>query len=244
MSAYVLAFLILGATKGRKYLKGYSSEASKDYLFHNIDVVLAVAGLSITALALFIGFGLQNLEQLSSIILFFSISFIALTLSAMVSRFPRRVYTFIADVLADTGVLAIGCGFLVFFEQHFLLPNALLIIYGVFIAVLLVLSSIDFYKYYRYWSLFDGEEVTEANQNREAEADEENRRHYGWNLFYIFLGLLLGIVSNLWVAYFMKILELRQHSAEVWFYSFIGMTVLLIVFGYLFIRHVLGLIRG
>lgn len=163
-----MAFLLLGATKGRKYLKGYSSpEASKEYLFHSVDVVLTLAGLAITALALFIGFGLRNLAQLSSIILFFSISFVALTLSSNLTRFPKRIYKFIADVLADTGILAIGCGFLVFFENQLQLSNGLLLlIYGFFIVAFLFLSSLDFHKYYKYWSSFDDDEGTAETKQR------------------------------------------------------------------------------
>lgn len=76
-----------------------------------------------------------------------------------------------------------------------------------------------------------------------TEVNTEQRRQYGWNLFYIFLGLLLGMIGNLWASYFMKVLEIRQYSAEVWIYSFIGVTIALIVFGFLFLRHVLSLIR-
>lgn len=239
-----MAFLSLGLTKGRKHLKGYSSpEASKEYLFHSMEIVLTLAGLAITALALFIGFGLPNLEQLSSIILFFSISFTTLTLSSNFTRFPKRIYKFIADILADTGILAIGCGFLVFFEHHLQSQKGLLLLYGVFILVFLLLSSLDFHKYYKYWSSFEDQEGTACIHADNAEVNRDPRRRYGLNLFYAFIGLLLGIVGNLWASYFMKILELRQYSPDVWIYSFIGMSIVLIVFGFFFLRHVQRLIR-
>jgi hypothetical protein len=160
--AYVMAFLLLGVIKGRKHLKGYSfPEASKEYLFHSVDVVLTLAGLAITALALFIGFGLDNLEKLSSIILFFSISFVALTLSSSFARFPRRVYTFIADMLADMGILAIACGFLAFFGHQPQWSNGLVLVYGAFIVIFLALSSLDLYKYYRYWAIIESQTTQE-----------------------------------------------------------------------------------
>lgn len=155
--AYVITFLLLGVSKGRKYLKGYSKESNKDYLFHSVDVTLTLAGLAITALALFIGLGFEYLERLSSIITFFSISFVVLTLSAMFTRFPRRIYIFIADILADTGMLSIACGFLAFFwyqPQWFL---GSILVYVVFVLVFVILSALDIHKYYRYWSLKNGE---------------------------------------------------------------------------------------
>ena len=58
--AYVLAFVLLGVTKGREYFKSYSSGKKVEYLFHSVDVTLTLAGLSITSLALFIGWGLRT----------------------------------------------------------------------------------------------------------------------------------------------------------------------------------------
>ena len=155
--AYVLAFVLLGVTKGREYFKSYSSGKKVEYLFHSVDVTLTLAGLSITSSALFIGLGVENLGRFSSIILFFSISFVVLALSSNFARFPRRFYTFIADLLADVGILAIGCGFLVFFVNELSLSYGLILIYGLFIAVFVLLSCLDLYKYYKYWSLFEVE---------------------------------------------------------------------------------------
>lgn len=153
--AYVLSFALLALVKGRKYLKSYpSGKEHDDYFRHSFNVKLTFAGLSATSLALFIGLGLSGLERLSSIILFFSISFVAFVVSSNFARFPRGSYTFIADVLENMGILAIGCGFLVFFEKE--LPSyELILTYMLFIMVFIFLSSIHFYKFYRYLSSFE-----------------------------------------------------------------------------------------
>lgn len=165
--AYVLAFVLLGLTKGRKYFKSYSSgKESGEYFFHSVEVTLTLAGLSITSLALFIGLGIDHLKRFSSIILFFSISFVMLALSSNFARFPRRFYTFIADILADVGILAIGCGFLVFFVNELSLSYGLILTYGLFIIVFIFLSCFDLYKYYRYWLSFE-EREKEKTLNKE-----------------------------------------------------------------------------
>jgi hypothetical protein len=156
--AYVLAFALAGLTKGRKYLKTYSSGKKGEYFFHSVEVTLTLAGLSITSLALFIGLGIDNLNRFSSIILFFSISFVVLALSSNFARFPRRFYTFIADILADVGILAIACGFLVFFVNELSPSYGLILTYGIFIIVFIFLSGLDLYKYYKYWLLFGKKE--------------------------------------------------------------------------------------
>jgi hypothetical protein len=163
---YVLTFVLLGLAKGRKYFKSYSSGTeSGEYFFHSVEVTLTLAGLSITSLALFIGLGIENLKRFSSIILFFSISFAVLALSSNFARFSRRFYTFIADILADVGLLAIGCGFLVFFVGELSLSYGLILTYGLFIAVFILLSCFDLHKYYKYWSLFEVKERKNKDQS-------------------------------------------------------------------------------
>lgn len=193
---YAATFFLLGMTKGKKYLKSYPPpEARKDYLFHSIDVTLTLAGLSITALALFISLGIERLDKLSPIILFLSISFVALTLSTNFARFPRRVYTFIADVLADTGILAIGCGFLVFFTHEFQYLNPLAWIFTIFILVFLLLSSLDLYKYYKYWSSIDFKRKRLKNTGKQEENKNEGRKHKLW-----YLGIATSLSGSLMIA--------------------------------------------
>lgn len=154
--AYVLSFALLGLAKGRQYFKSYSSgKASDEYFLNSVNATLTLAGLSITSLAIFIGLGISNLERFSSIILFFSISFVAFAVSSDIARFRRGFYTFIADVIQNVGILAVGCGFLVFFEKELPSSYGLILTYGLFITVFILLSCLDFYKYYRYWSSFE-----------------------------------------------------------------------------------------
>jgi uncharacterized membrane protein len=172
--AYILSFVLLGLVKGRKYFKSYSSgKAHDDYFLHSHNVKLTLAGLSITSLALFIGLGLSNLERLSSIILFFSISFVAFVVSFDFARFPRGSYTFIADVIEKTGILAIGCGFLVFFEKELPSSYGLILTFGFFIVVFVLLSCVDYCKYYKYWSLF---EVKESKNKLDKEKRKKQRQ--------------------------------------------------------------------
>lgn len=201
---YVSIFLLLGATKGRKWLKGYSSKSSK-YLFHSVEVVLTLAGLAITALALFIGFGLQNLGQLSSIIQFFSISFVTLTLSAVFVRYPRRVYRFMADILADTGILAIGCGFLAFSGSHLQNYVGIVLTYGTFIVVFVLLSSINFHKYYKYWTSL----VEETDSGDKTTRERDNVQLW-------ISGIMLGVFGNMLVSACVEIVNSSGFKQSLW----------------------------
>jgi O-antigen/teichoic acid export membrane protein len=167
--------MLLGLIKGRRYFRSYSDEKT-EYLFHSVNVTLTLAGLAVTAIALFVGLGLENLKQLSSIILFFSMSFVTLALSSSLAKLPRRAYNFIGDVLADMGVLAIGCGFLIFFEHELPSSYALTLTYSLFIAFFLILSLLDLYKYYKYWSVFNDvqEEKTKASLTHSSNGSDLN----------------------------------------------------------------------
>jgi hypothetical protein len=80
---------------------------------------------------------------------------VAFAVSSDFARFRRGFYTFIAEVLQNMGILAIGCGFLVFFEKELPSSYGLTLTYGLFIIVFILLSCLDFYKYYRYLSSFE-----------------------------------------------------------------------------------------
>jgi len=142
--------MLLGLVKGRKYFKLYPSVEAPSESF---NVKLTLAGIAITSLAIFLGLGLSNLERVSSIVLFLSISFVAFVVASDFERFPRGVYKYIADIFENTGILSIGCGFLVFFEKELPSSSGLLFIYGFFIIIFILLSCVDFNNYSRYWSL-------------------------------------------------------------------------------------------
>lgn len=150
--SYIVVHMIIGFAKGRKYLKSYYSESARDYRFHSENTTLALTGLALTAIALFVGFGLQNLERVSSITLFLSIAFVSLALFPLLARFPRKAYAFVGNVLADVGVLTIGCGFLVFFRHELPSSYGLTFVFCVFIVVFLILSFNYLYKLQKYWS--------------------------------------------------------------------------------------------
>lgn len=152
---YAFSFMLLGLVEGRKYFKSYPSVKARSDSF---TVKLTLAGLAMTSLAIFLGLGLSSLERVSSIILFLSISFVAFVVSSDFIRFPKGVYIYIADVLESTGILAIGCGYLVFFEKELPSSYGLLFTYGFFIIIFVLLSCVDFYNYYRYLPLFEEKE--------------------------------------------------------------------------------------
>jgi hypothetical protein len=153
---YIALPLVFGLWKGRKYLLN-SPKIGEDYfafIFHSDDVVLAIAGFSLTALSLFIGLYQESLGKVASILLFFSFSFSLMVLSAAANRFQtRRIFPFVADLLADCGLLGLACGFLVFFWQNLQWLEGIVVIFSVFIALFLLLSILHFYKYYKFWSL-------------------------------------------------------------------------------------------
>ena len=151
---YVAAFVILGSIKGRRFLLAHSNSPC-EYYFHTVSATLTLAGLAIAVLSLFIGLGKDNLGQLSSIILFFSIAFVAFVISLNLVRFPRRIFIFIADILVDTGIISIGSGFLVFFAHELPLNSGVAIVYAAFIVFSMVLVILELWKYYRFWSAGD-----------------------------------------------------------------------------------------
>jgi hypothetical protein len=75
---------------------------------------------------------------------------VVFAISLNLSRFTRRIFTFVADVFADVGMLALACGFLVFFAHEMASYPDLELIYGFFIGIslhslfLIYISTIDF----------------------------------------------------------------------------------------------------
>jgi hypothetical protein len=150
---YFLVFLLFGIIKGRHELITYSEgEHSIDYSFHSQNFSLTLSGLSVTAIALFVSLNYDSLTDFASIILFFSISFIALALSWNLVRFPRRFHRFVSNILSDIGVLSIGCGFLVFFYKNLGAIIEVTVLYVIFIIAFLALALLELNKYNKYWS--------------------------------------------------------------------------------------------
>jgi hypothetical protein len=153
--AYFLTFIGFALKEGRKYLEAYpQGKSNKDYLFQSQNFSLAMSGLSVTAIALIVSLRFEELASFSSIILFFSISFVTLALSWNLIRFPRGYYQFVSTVLSDIGVLSIGCGFLVFFWSYlsfsfFEVPITFLL----FIIAFLCVAYLDLKRYRKLWSL-------------------------------------------------------------------------------------------
>jgi len=163
---HVLLSLLIGLAKGREYLNGYAT-GEKEYRIHSVQVTLTFAGLAMTALALFISVRAENLTEIASILLFFSVSFSIGILSSVFARFPRNWFRYLADVLADTAILAIGCGFLAFCQETFQWSVGLSLVFISFIVVFLFLSLYNLYKYYKYWTTSTPAKRSIENNRRE-----------------------------------------------------------------------------
>lgn len=144
--------IIIALVRGRKYLAEHpKEEKERDYFFHDEEMTLILAGFALTALVLFISLS-QNLSEFASVILFFSIAFLMLTLSYLFMQIrTTRLLPYLSNVMMDTGLLAVGCGFLVFFWQKFQWSFGISIVYILFIILFIVLSVVNFYYYIEYW---------------------------------------------------------------------------------------------
>lgn len=153
---YMVLAIVLGLIRGWKYLKSYPDEKlGKEYHRHNERIVLTLAGFSLTALSLFISIQFRELAQISSTLLFFSIAFSALISSSIFIRFRiRKFFLYLSDVLLNVGLLAIGCGFLVFFGDRFSYYDSLTIVFVILVVVLFLVSLVNYFffdKYVKYW---------------------------------------------------------------------------------------------
>ena len=62
------------------------------------------------------------------------------------------------------------------------------------------------------------------------------------NLVYIFMGLILGIVGNLLVSFYMQMLQTDYSDRWVW--SFLGSLIVLLLFSAFWLRYARGLIKS
>jgi len=138
--AYLVLAIALGVIKGRKYLSSKPNQKKgKDYFMHTERTVLTLAGFSLTALTLLVSIQFRELAQLSSTIFFFSVAFSSMIIS-YVSSLMRlmRFFTYVSDVLLNTGLLAIACGFFAFFGNFLSWSNGSTIVFAVLLTVLFV----------------------------------------------------------------------------------------------------------
>jgi hypothetical protein len=151
--AYPVLAIILGIRKAWSYLTSKSNAKTeeqkreeRDYLRHKERISLTFAGFSLTALTLFVSIQLRELAQLSSTIFFFSTAFSLLILSYLSSLISRvRFFTYLSDVLLNTSLLAIACGFLIFFGNFLSWNNGSTIIFIILATALFVGASYEQY---------------------------------------------------------------------------------------------------
>jgi len=153
---YMVLAIVLGLVRGWNYLKTYSDEKTeKEYHWHNERIVLTLAGFSLTALSLLLSIQFEELAQISSTLFFFSIAFSALILSSISIRLRFRKFSiYLSDVLLNVGLLAIGCGFLVFFAKAFSWYDGSTVVFIFLIVALFVVSLANYFffdRYTKYW---------------------------------------------------------------------------------------------
>jgi len=153
---YTVLAIVAGLIRGWKYLKTIpNEETGKEYHLHNERIVLTLAGFSLTALSLLISIQSKELVQISSTLFFFSIAFSSLVLSSIFIRFRfRQFFIYLSDVLLNVGLLAIGCGFLIFFANKFSWNDGSTIVFTVLVIALFCLTLANYFffsKIIRNW---------------------------------------------------------------------------------------------
>lgn len=143
---YVFLATILGLARRWNYLKSFPDEKKgKEYHWHNESITFTLAGFSITAIALLVSIQFNELAQISSTLEFFSIAFTTLILSSLFLRLRiRRLFTYLADVFLNAGLLSIACGFLVFFANVFSLYDGSTIVFIFLVVALLIMFSVNY----------------------------------------------------------------------------------------------------
>lgn len=152
----MLLSIMLGLGRGWQYLKRpQDEEKEKEYHWHNERIVLTLAGFSLTALSLFVNIQFRELAQLSSTIMFFSIALSVLILSSISLRLRvRKLSLYLSDVFENAGLLAIACGFLVFFANNLSWYDGSTIVFAILVVALFLVSLINYFffdRYTKYW---------------------------------------------------------------------------------------------
>jgi len=155
--------IVLGLFRGWNYLKKHPVEKTgRAYHWHNEKITITLAGFSLTALALFLSIQFKELAEISSTLLFFSTAFTTLILSSIFIRFRiRNFFLYLSDVLLNTGMLSIGCGFLVFFADVFAYDGST-IVFIILVIALFIVSLVNYFffdTYTEYWR--EGEKRSE-----------------------------------------------------------------------------------
>lgn len=149
---YMFLATVLGLVRGWKYLKGYPDEKKgKEYHQQNESITLTLAGFSLTALALLLSIQFEELSQISSTLMFFSIAFTTLISSFLSIRWRfRNFFIYLSDVFLNTGLLSIGCGLLVFFANVFSWYDGSTIVFAILVVVLFFVSLVNYFFFDRY----------------------------------------------------------------------------------------------
>jgi hypothetical protein len=154
--SYLLLFIIIGKIISKEYLWNYSRKKE------DRDFSLAMAGFSVTAIALVLTIEYSHIILFSPIILFLSISLATLTLSWYINRFQVEWFqmgfgSFVSNVLTNTGIMSLSSGFIEFFYSG--LPKELVndwfpicLVFGTLIVAIGVVSSLDLLKRTRFWN--------------------------------------------------------------------------------------------
>jgi len=159
---YIFLATVLGLVRGWNYLKGFPDEKTgKEYHWHNERITLILAGFSLTAITLLVSIRFEELAQISSILMFFSLAFTTLILSHLSIRFRfLNFFIYLSDVFLNAGLLSIGCGFLVFFANVFSWHEGSTIVFIFLVVVSFFVSLVNYFFFDRYVAYWRGGEKT------------------------------------------------------------------------------------
>jgi hypothetical protein len=151
--AYLAIAIGIGSYRLNTYLKRHPNEKQgKDYHFQHSNASLTLSGFSLTAIALLITIQYSGITDaplvqsaISPTLTFFSLSFLFLILSPVLLNFRFvNFFVYIADVFFSAGLLAIACGFLVFFGETTSWTDWTSLIFGTLVFALFLTSLINY----------------------------------------------------------------------------------------------------
>lgn len=150
VTIYFVLAILWGVIRWKHMKKAQDEREGREYHLHQERIVLMLAGFSLTALSILIGIQSRDpASQISSVVVFFSVAFSSLIMSAVVVRFRiAEFFIYLSDVLLNVGILAISCGFLVFFADRFSWTDGSTIVFMVLVVSLLVFT----FAYYLFYN--------------------------------------------------------------------------------------------
>jgi hypothetical protein len=154
--AYIIprAVIAFSFQKGRAYFKDPPIDKEKERLQRERPNNLALAGFSLTALALFLALGTNPQDPSKNVDVkdttyYLSISLVCFIVAAYLYPFQiRRYYYYTADSLEQIGLLSVGIAMLVFFVNNYQGMLEMHAVYWVLFVAIILITIKDNLLYY------------------------------------------------------------------------------------------------